>query len=677
MSWKNRIFRLLGKEPEAVVVSFCSGPEALGRAMVEQVKQLVPDREHFAVAEYDVPGVRRLHPDEARDVLRSKRIGLAPTLFGAGREYGGLRRLAFHMAPAKVLAYNPRLERHHLRLRTPVASLLFLRGVPLDRIWLRPSWLLPFKHDRTVKPQRHEVFEGRPLQEGRPRVAVLSPYFPYPLSHGGAVRIFNLLREAAQHFDVFLFAFSEEGAIAESSPVLDLCTKVVLFPNPRYREPRWATLRPPEVNEFQSNYVAAVLDDFRRRYNFKLTQVEYTQLAGYRGDVLVEHDVTFDLYKQIHERERTLRSWWDLYRWRRWERTAISRFARVVVMSEKDASLLGTRNTAVIPNGVDLSRFRPEPELPGRRILFVGSFAHFPNVVAYRFFAEEVLPLLSDGGLRFTVIAGRNPELYHSEPPPDSRIEFHGFIADVRPFYAAANLVVVPTRVSAGTNLKVLEAMAMERAVLSTPSGCAGLDLVPGESVWVAETAEELARAAEHLLSDEDLRRQLAQTARRVATERYSWDRIGRAQRQLWNEVISGIVVRNGSRADAWELERIQQASHGASQWEPDSYFRFDVKVAMVGSSIGGFMVTRTVAFDEAEILNIAVAPESRRRGVATALIESLNVPEVFLEVRESNDMARGLYEKLGFREAGRREEYYDDPVESAIIMRRGSHEVK
>jgi ribosomal-protein-alanine acetyltransferase len=275
------------------------------------------------------------------------------------------------------------------------------------------------------------------------------------------------------------------------------------------------------------------------------------------------------------------------------------------------------------------------------------------------------------------VIAGRNPELYHSEPPPDPRIEFHGFIADVRPFYVAANLVVVPTRVSAGTNLKVLEAMAMERAVLSTPSGCAGLDLVPGESVWIAETAEELARAVDRLLSDEDLRRQLAGNARRVATERYSWERIGRAQRQLWNAVISGIIVRNAVRSDASELERIQQASHGASQWEPESYFRFDVKVAMVGGSIRGFMVTRMVASDEAEILNIAVAPESRRLGVATALIESLNVPEAFLEVRESNDVARALYEKLGFREAGRREDYYDDPVESAIVMRRGSDEMR
>jgi hypothetical protein len=100
------------------------------------------------------------------------------------------------MAPLRVLAYNRNLVRHHLKLTTPIASFLFLRGVPLDRIWLRPSWLFPFRKDRSVWPADHRVYEGRPLSPARKRVAIVSPYFPFPLSHGGAVRIFNLLREA-------------------------------------------------------------------------------------------------------------------------------------------------------------------------------------------------------------------------------------------------------------------------------------------------------------------------------------------------------------------------------------------------------------------------------------------------------------------------------------------------
>jgi hypothetical protein len=106
-----------------------------------------------------------------------------------------------------------------LSLGTPVASWLFLRGVPLDRIWLRPRWLAPWKRDRSVFPSGFRIFEGRPLSHLRPRVAILSPYCPYPLSHGGAVRIFHLLREGAKHFDIFLFTFAPDASIATR----DLC----------------------------------------------------------------------------------------------------------------------------------------------------------------------------------------------------------------------------------------------------------------------------------------------------------------------------------------------------------------------------------------------------------------------------------------------------------------------
>ena len=86
-----------------------------------------------------------------RKRFRGYRIGLAPVLVGDAR-YGNLRRAAFLLAPTKILAYNQRLERHHLRLGTAIASLLFLNGVPLDRIFLRPKWLVPWKRDRSLYP---------------------------------------------------------------------------------------------------------------------------------------------------------------------------------------------------------------------------------------------------------------------------------------------------------------------------------------------------------------------------------------------------------------------------------------------------------------------------------------------------------------------------------------------
>ena len=167
--------------------------------------------------------------------------------------------------PGRILAYNKRGERHHLRLRSAIASLLFLRGIPLDRIYLRPWWLLPLETRSDSDSERIRALWKGGACAWPPRVAVLSPYFPYPLSHGGAVRIFNLLREASREFDIFLFAFTEDDAPEEYGPVLEFCSKVVLVRKPRYREPRWSSFVPPEVGEYRSPVMRRLVDEICAR----------------------------------------------------------------------------------------------------------------------------------------------------------------------------------------------------------------------------------------------------------------------------------------------------------------------------------------------------------------------------------------------------------------------------
>ena len=553
---KRWIFRLLGKDPEAVVAAFCTGDADLCSRMVEEVRGLTPDRRHITVRRNgkfimefheptsDAPRYETFATwGEARRRLRRYRIGLAPVMLGPAPDR--LRRAAYWLAPRKILAYNSRLERHHLRLN--LASFLFWRGAPLDRIYLRPWWWPWPKRERSSAPSDYRVLEGRACSPERRRVAVLSPYFPYPLSHGGAVRIFHLLREMGREFDVELFAFTDTEAEPDTTAVLEICARVVLVKKPRYREPRWSTLLPPEAHEFRSAAMGEAVARERPLFGFELLQVEYTQLAAYGADVLVEHDVTFDLFEQIARRARTLASWWDSVRWRRMEKRSVARYRRVVVMSQKDAELLGPRaRTVVIENGVDLERFCPEPEQPGERLLFIGSFRHLPNVEAYRFFTEQIWPLLREKlpSMTFAAVCGPDHLTYWRmfaetpEPKSDERIRLLGFVADVRPLYAEANLVIVSTTVSAGTNLKVLEAMASARAVVSTSSGCAGLGLVDGESVWIGDTPERFALGVARLISDPAKRKSMALEARARAAEHYDWQAIGKKQRQLFRSIL-------------------------------------------------------------------------------------------------------------------------------------------
>jgi ribosomal protein S18 acetylase RimI-like enzyme len=667
-----------GVDPEAVVVSFATGPPTLTEPMCREVHELIPGRRHFRV------GLEDLQPGGAWSLYRQLRrrfgrfrIGMAPVLLHAGNEYRPLRLAAFLLAPRKILAYNARLERHHLQLRTCVGSWLFWRGVALDRIYLRPWWLWPWRRDRTTAPGRYRILEGRPPASTRAKAAVLTPFFPYPLSHGGAVRIFHLLREAALDYDITLFSFVEQESEDDLRPLLALCARLVLVPKPRYREPRWSSWNPPEVEEYRSAVMARLI----KEHTPGLLQVEYTQLAGYGGQILVEHDLTFDLYRQVHQRKRTISSWWDWWRWQRYERRTLAGTPVAVVMSEKDAALSGHSRVVVIPNGVDLQRFTPASERHGQRVLFVGSFRHFPNVGAVRFLIEEVWPrlraMVPDAEL--TVVAGPDPQLHWSAAtgqrdfPGGESVRVLGFVADVKPLYEEANVVVVSTLVSAGTNLKVLEAMAMSRAIVSTSNGCAGIGLEPGRAVWIADDAESFASAIATLLGDAALRNRLGQAARELALSRYSWRRLGRLQRDLWADLVPcPLRIRPGEELDIAAMAAIQEAAPEAARWAPAEYLRYDVIVAEFDGTVTGFAVSRQTGPGEREILNLAVAPGWRRQGVASRLLAAVlehNDAKLFLEVRESNLVARKLYKNFGFEVTARRLAYYANPSETGIVM--------
>jgi ribosomal-protein-alanine N-acetyltransferase len=132
-------------------------------------------------------------------------------------------------------------------------------------------------------------------------------------------------------------------------------------------------------------------------------------------------------------------------------------------------------------------------------------------------------------------------------------------------------------------------------------------------------------------------------------------------------------LTRPGGAADLAEVAAIQAACPEAAQWKPPDYLAFDFRVSVRDGRIAGFAVSRLTGPLERELLNLAVAPEFRRRGVGSELVHSLLTETpicVFLEVRESNHGARAFYKSLGFQEIGLRKSYYDSPPESAIVLK-------
>jgi glycosyltransferase involved in cell wall biosynthesis len=175
--------------------------------------------------------------------------------------------------------------------------------------------------------------------------------------------------------------------------------------------------------------------------------------------------------------------------------------------------------------------------------LFIGSFAHLPNLLALEFFLTGVWPLLGPGFTLHIIAGARHDyylDFYRTRVAIDFSlpgIEVEGFVADVREAYHRAVIVLAPLTASAGTNIKVLEAMAMGRAVISTSAGINGLDLLPGHDVIVTDSAIEMAERIRSLSSDAAARKLIEARAHETAL-RYDWGAIARSQSKLYEALV-------------------------------------------------------------------------------------------------------------------------------------------
>ena len=383
-----------------------------------------------------------------------------------------------------------------------------------------------------------------PASRTRPRVLVVSPFLPYPLSHGGAVRIYNLCRALTGRVDFALAAIREQNEIVEYDRLHEIFGQVHVVDLDEL--PASDARLPKQIRHYNSSSLRALIARICRDWQPDLLQIEYTQLAAFRDaapevpGLLVEHDVTFSLYAQLAANQDSLEARDEFQRWREFESQWLRRFDGVWTVSEEDRHLVLQEGSApdrtfTIPNGVDTTRFVTSEQLDSApEILYVGSFRHLPNVISFDKLRSQIMPRIWERFPEVTlrVVAGPDHEAFwnrfarNGSARTDRRIAIHGFVEDLRPLYAKAAVVVAPLEVSAGTNIKVLEAMACGKAVVSTPVGCAGLSLRDGADALIRPDSATFADAVCDLLASPRRRRALGAEARLTAEHLFSWTAI-------------------------------------------------------------------------------------------------------------------------------------------------------
>ena len=187
---------------------------------------------------------------------------------------------------------------------------------------------------------------------------------------------------------------------------------------------------------------------------------------------------------------------------------------------------MGARGQVVtIENGVDIEYFQPKETVENGSLVFVGSMDWMPNDDGMHYFIDEIFPLLVARGLNPQVfIVGRTPSsALRKKADKIKVVTISGTVDDVRPYIEKCSVYIVPLRFGGGTRLKILEAFAMKKAVVSTSLGCEGIECSNGEHLIIADSPESFADSVELLLGDADKRRLLAENAYHLIAEKYSW----------------------------------------------------------------------------------------------------------------------------------------------------------
>ena len=374
----------------------------------------------------------------------------------------------------------------------------------------------------------------------------------WPLNTGGRLRSFHILSELSRRHRITLLTTHLPGEDPQALRArLPRCEQIVSIP---HAIPKWTSARFPLT--LLRSWLSPLPVDLwkcrapalRQAARLVATQAADVCVAdflvaapnvpfsGAAPVVFFAHNVEHMIWKRLHDNES--RAWRralldiEWRKMRRYEAETCRRARLTVAVSPQDrdvfARLAPGAEVSAVPTGVDVSYFVPNgmPESPDR-LVYVGSMDWHPNEDAILYFIDAILPLIRrERPAVLLTVVGRHPSARLRQAAAGAGVDVTGTVEDIRPFVADAAAVVVPLRVGGGTRLKIFEALAMGKAVISTAVGAEGLPLTDGVHFMRADAPAEFAGAVTALLRDPERRRELGMAGRRLVEARYSWAQV-------------------------------------------------------------------------------------------------------------------------------------------------------
>ena len=409
------------------------------------------------------------------------------------------------------------------------------------------------------------------------RILWLKTELLHPVDKGGKIRTYNMLKELKRDHQITYLTLDDGSADRDARErAHEYCHELVCVPH-QHREKfskgfyvelllNLASRFPYAIKKYES---ASMHRQIIERSNNQTIDVVICDFLAPAINVprslscptiLFQHNVEAMIWKRHFEvASNALKKTYLRGQWRKmekFEKEMCRRFDAVIAVSAEDRDQMrdeyGIDNVFEVPTGVDTEFFTPsgKERIDPHNLVFTGSMDWLPNEDAIRYYTDQILPIVrrSIPDATLTVV-GRNPypsliELSRQDPS----IVVTGRVEDVRPYMERAAAYVVPLRIGGGTRLKIFEAMAMEKPIVSTTIGAEGLPVTDGTELRIADTPETFAASVVDLLTNREAAKKLGEEAARVVRERFGWN--GVAKR--FAEICEATVRKNLVSTDVW-----------------------------------------------------------------------------------------------------------------------------
>lgn len=388
----------------------------------------------------------------------------------------------------------------------------------------------------------------------------------YPPNTGGKIRSSKLFEHLHKHHDITVVCFRSESDTDEQVRQMEACASRVLTV-PWKETPKFSPMFFGELavnllspydytaNKYYSAAMRQLLGELVATERFDILLCDFLQPSrnvldvAFPARVLFQHNVEAIIRQRQFEKETNpVKKAYLFLEWqklRRFERQAAHAFDKCIMVSDTDSDIMardyGCDNAVSIPTGVDVDFFQSaEDEADGHHLVFTGSMDWLPNEDGMLWFADEILPRIR-AELDATVwIVGRRPTPRIAALASRPGIEVTGTVDDVRPYIDRGGVYIVPLRVGSGTRIKIFEAMAMGKAVVSTTTGAEGLPVTHGENIILADEPQAFADHCVRLLRSRADRERLGHTARDMVRSKYTWDVVADAFATICEDVVRG-----------------------------------------------------------------------------------------------------------------------------------------